>query len=130
MLCIIKYINLKKTFTIKESPALLSSPFRKGVTKRTRAFTPRKPNSAKRPMAKIVMSAGNRITAHIPGSLHNVRRHSRILVRGHGARDMPGTPYRCVRGPYDCAPVPGKKRRRSIYGLLKADKKVRLKYMR
>ena len=98
------------------------------MTKRTRLVTPRKPNSAKRPVAKIVLSNGNRVTAHIPGGKHNVKRFCKILVRGGGARDIPGTSYRCVRGPYDCGGHPDKTKRRSIYGVKSRKRTMRRKY--
>jgi len=83
---------------------------------RVRIVTPRKPNSARRPTAKIVLSNKNRITAHIPGSGHNLRRHSNLLIHGGGARDLPGVRYTCVRGVYDFAGLLKKTHRRSIYG--------------
>ena len=118
-----------KTILIKKSPALARNPQLKGYCKRTRMVTPRKPNSAKRPVAKLVLSNFNRVTAHISGGKHNVRRHCKILVRGNGARDLPGTPYRCIRGPYDFFGHPDKTKRRSIYGLVKKNKKMRKKYL-
>jgi len=78
--------------------------------------TPRKPNSARRPTAKIVLSNGGRVTAHIPGSGHNLRRHSNLLINGGGARDLPGVRYTCIRGVYDFSGLFKKTRRRSIYG--------------
>ena len=122
-------VKKKKLILInKNSPALKGNPQLKGYCKRTKLVTPRKPNSAKRPVAKLVLSNWNRVTAHIPGGKHNVRRHCKILVRGNGARDLPGTPYRCIRGPYDCAPRPNTKRRRSIYGVTSGRRRARRKY--
>lgn len=83
---------------------------------RIRIVTPRKPNSARRPVAKVVLTNKKRITAHIPGSGHNLRRHSTVLIHGIGARDLPGVQYTCVRGVYDFVGLLKKIRRRSIYG--------------
>jgi len=83
---------------------------------RARILTPRKPNSAKRPVAKVVLSNRDRVTAHIPGVGHNLRRHSAVLIRGGGARDLPGVFYACMRGVLDFEGLLEKKRRRSIYG--------------
>jgi small subunit ribosomal protein S12 len=83
---------------------------------RIRIVTPRKPNSARRPTAKVILSNKGRITAHIPGSGHNLRRHSNILIHGCGARDLPGVRYTCTRGVYDFYGLLKKTRRRSVYG--------------
>jgi len=98
---------------------------------RARIVTPRKPNSARRPVAKVVLSNGKRVTAHIPGIGHNLRRHSEVLIRGGGARDLPGVRYTCVRGVYDLSGVLKKNRRRSIYGVeqpVAKKKKLRRKF--
>ena len=84
---------------------------------RIRIVTPRKPNSARRPVAKVVLTNKKRITAHIPGSGHNLRRHSTVLIHGIGARDLPGVRYTCIRGVYDFIGLLSKIRRRSIYGV-------------
>lgn len=84
---------------------------------RLRIVTPRKPNSARRPTAKVFLCLRKRITAHIPGSGHNLRRYSTVLIRGGGARDLPGSFYSCVRGVLDLIGVMHKRRRRSIYGV-------------
>ena len=83
---------------------------------RIRIVTPRKPNSARRPVAKVVLTNTKRITSHIPGSGHNLRRHSTVLIHGIGARDLPGVRYTCIRGVYDFISMLKKIRRRSIYG--------------
>jgi small subunit ribosomal protein S12 len=94
----------------------MNNPQVRGVVMRIRIVTPRKPNSARRPTAKIILSNKSRLTAHIPGSGHNLRRHSNILVHGGGARDLPGVRYTCIRGVYDFYGLFKKTRRRSIYG--------------
>ena len=63
-----------------------------------------------------MLSSDSRVTAHIPGVGHNLRRHSAVLVRGGGARDLPGVWYACVRGVYDFSGLLKKTKRRSIYG--------------
>jgi small subunit ribosomal protein S12 len=100
------------------APALINCPQVKGTVKRPRIVTPRKPNSARRPVAKVMLNNYNRVTAHIPGVGHNIRAHSSVLVRGGGARDLPGVRYSCIRGVYDFASL-NKKKRRSIYGAKK-----------
>lgn len=98
-------------------PKLNGCPQRKGTVLRLRIVTPRKPNSARRPVVKVKLSTKKKALAHIPGSGHNLRRHSRVLVCGVGARDLPVVNYSCLRGVYDFSPLFSKKRRRSIYGV-------------
>jgi len=115
----------------KLTPRLSKCSQKKGVVKRCRITTPRKPNSAKRPVAKVILVSKIRLTAHIPGSGNNLRPYSQVLIRGGGARDLPGVNYSCIRGVFDLNPVYGKSRRRSIYGLSRPDeliKKQRRKY--
>jgi len=81
--------------------------------------TPRKPNSAKRPIAKVYLNNDERVTAHLPGSDHKIRKFSAVLVRGGGARDLPGAGYSCVRGVFDFEPMLKKTKRRSVYGTKK-----------
>ena len=110
-----KKILLKKK-QHSRTPALKNCPQVKGSVKKARIVTPRKPNSARRPVAKVFLSNNKRVTAHIPGIGHNIRSHSSVLIRGGGARDLPGVRYSCIRGVYDFAGLIDKKRRRSIYG--------------
>lgn len=98
-------------------PKLKLSPQRKGIIMRLRIVTPRKPNSARRPVVKARLTSKCRVLAHIPGSGHNLRRHSRVLICGVGARDLPVVNYSCLRGVYDFSPLYSKRRRRSIYGV-------------
>jgi small subunit ribosomal protein S12 len=100
-----------------KKPKLNKGPQKKGVVLRLRICTPRKPNSARRPAVKLKLSTKKRALAHIPGSGHNLRKFSKILVNGNGARDLPVVNYTCIRGVYDFAPLSSIKRRRSIYGL-------------
>lgn len=98
-------------------PKLKLSPQRKGIIMRLRIVTPRKPNSARRPVVKAKLTSKCKVLAHIPGSGHNLRRYSRVLICGVGARDLPIVNYSCLRGVYDFAPLYSKRRRRSIYGV-------------
>lgn len=115
----------------KNTPALLQCPQVRGTIVKLRIETPRKPNSARRPVIKVKLVNRRRLTAHIPGIGHTLRKHADVLIRGGGARDLPGVNYRCCRGVYDLYGVLTKRRRRSIYGMKKAlteRKKVRRKY--
>ena len=100
-----------------KKPKLNFAPQKKGIVLRLRICTPRKPNSARRPTVKIKLSTKKHAVAHIPGSGHNLRKFSKVLVNGNAARDLPVVNYTCIRGVYDFSPLHGKRRRRSIYGL-------------
>lgn len=106
---------MKATYIL--SPALKHCPQVRGRVARLKIVTPRKPNSARRPVVKAKLVNKKRVTAHIPGIGHTVRRFSEVLIRGGGPRDLPGVNYRCCRGAYDLGPVLRRKRRKSIYGI-------------
>ncbi len=80
-------------------------------------MTPKKPNSALRKFARVRLSNGMEVTAHIPGEGHNLQEHSIVLVRGGRVKDLPGVRYRIVRGILDAQGVQGRKRSRSVYGV-------------
>lgn len=112
----IQFLKNKKKKKHQWAAGLKKNPQLRGVVVRARILTPRKPNSAKRPIAKVKLKKYGRLTAHIPGVGHNLRRHSAVLIRGGGARDLPGVWYSCIRGVYDFAGLVKKLYRRSIYG--------------
>lgn len=128
----IQQILKKKRFSKKKlNPILFNRPQIKGVVIKVRITTPRKPNSARRPVIKTLLSNQKKRIVHIPGIGHNLRKHSEVLVSGVGARDLPGVHFSCIRGVYDFAPVFNKIRRRSIYGVKKPDnqkKKLRRRF--
>ena len=124
-------LQKKRFFKKKLNPILSNRPQIKGVVVRVRITTPRKPNSARRPVVKVLLSNKKQRVVHIPGKGHNLRKHSEVLVSGVGARDLPGVHFSCIRGVYDLASVNGKIRRRSIYGVKKPDtlkKKLRRRF--
>jgi small subunit ribosomal protein S12 len=88
---------------------------------RLRIVTPKKPNSARRPVIKSYLSNGKHVVAHIPGPGHNLRRHSKVLISGVGARDLPGVRHSCVRGVLDFMGAKDKTKRRSVYGTKRPD---------
>lgn len=125
-----KVLN-QKVLKKKLNPILSKNPQIKGVVLKVRITTPRKPNSARRPVVKVLLSNKKQRVAHIPGKGHNLRKHSEVLISGVGARDLPGVHFSCIRGVYDLSPVVGKVRRRSIYGVKKPDslkKKLRRRF--
>lgn len=117
-----------KNVTNWKRPKLNNSPQRKGIVLRLRICTPRKPNSARRPVVKAMLSTQKKALSHIPGAGHTLKRHSRTLIKGVGARDLPVVNYTCIRGVYDFEPLYKKRRRRSIYGLkLSSDLKTHIR---
>jgi small subunit ribosomal protein S12 len=123
----ISYFKQKKV-NKKKSNILESNPQKKGMVLKTRIITPKKPNSARRPVAKISLVNKKQTIAHIPGVGHNLRKHSNTLIRGGGARDLPGVSYTCIRSVYDLSGVLNKQRRRSIYGVsIPENKKKKLR---
>jgi small subunit ribosomal protein S12 len=81
----------RKKLTFKsKSPALDSSPQRRGVCTRVYTTTPKKPNSAMRKVARVRLTNGKEVNAYIPGEGHNLQEHSIVLIRGGRVKDLPG----------------------------------------
>jgi small subunit ribosomal protein S12 len=102
--------------------SLKSCPQKKGICIEIRnSVSPKKPNSAKRKVAKVKLSTGKHIIAAIPGQGHNLQKYSVVMVRGGRARDIPGVRYKLIKGRYDFSLFERIKRtkRRSKYGLPK-----------
>ena len=100
-------------------PALEACPQRRGVCTRVYTTTPKKPNSALRKVARVLLSNGMEVTAYIPGEGHNLQEHSIVLIRGGRVKDLPGVRYHIVRGSLDTAGVKDRKQSRSKYGTKK-----------
>ena len=106
---------LEKTST----PALMSSPQKRGVCIRVYTTTPKKPNSALRKVARVRLTNGMEVAAYIPGEGHNLQEHSIVLIEGGRVKDLPGVRYHVVRGTLDTAGVSDRKTSRSRYGAKK-----------
>jgi len=102
-----------------KAPALKGSPQRRGVCTRVMTYTPRKPNSALRKVARVRLTSGIEVTAYIPGEGHNLQEHSIVLVRGGKVKDLAGVRYTIVRGTLDTAGVKNRRQARSRYGAKK-----------
>lgn len=109
---------------LKNRPVILSggSPFKRGVCIKVGTMTPKKPNSALRKYARVRLTNGMEVTAHIPGEGHNLQEHSVVIVRGGRVKDLPGVRYRIVRGLLDTAGVENRRKGRSIYGAKRPQK--------
>jgi small subunit ribosomal protein S12 len=109
----VRKIKKNRASLLKRSPQL------KGVVTRFRLATPKKPNSARRPVAHVLFfkfKKKKKRVCHIPGGGHTIRKHSEVLVCGNGVRDLPGINYTCMRGVYDFLGCINKTKRRSVYG--------------
>lgn len=102
-----------------KSPALESSPQKRGVCLQVKTRTPKKPNSALRKIARVRLTNGQEVTAYIPGEGHNLQEHSIVLIRGGRVKDLPGVRYHIVRGTLDASGVEERRRGRSKYGAKK-----------
>jgi small subunit ribosomal protein S12 len=98
------------------SPALQSSPQKRGVCTRVYTQTPKKPNSALRKVARVRLTNGIEVTTYIPGVGHNLQEHSIVLIRGGRVKDLPGVRYHVIRGTLDSVGVTDRKQSRSKYG--------------
>jgi len=99
-----------------KSPALQSSPQKRGVCVRVYTQTPKKPNSALRKVARVRLTNGIEVTTYIPGVGHNLQEHSIVLIRGGRVKDLPGVRYHVIRGTLDAVGVDGRRQGRSKYG--------------
>jgi small subunit ribosomal protein S12 len=110
-----------------KAPAFGGAPHRKGIIYKVTTMPPRKPNSAKRTIAKVRLVYNmKRVFAKIPGmGEHKLQAHSLVFLRGHGPKDSPGINYHLVRGLCDFTFPENfiRRRARSKYGL-KSWKKI------
>jgi len=99
-----------------KSPALDSSPQKRGVCTRVYTTTPKKPNSALRKVAKVRLTNSVEVIAYITGVGHNLQEHSVVLIRGGRVKDLPGVRYHIIRGTLDSIGVQDRRQSRSKYG--------------
>src|ERR1700741_2557019 len=102
-----------------KSPALQSSPQKRGVCTRVYTSTPKKPNPARRQVARVRLTNGVEVTTYIPGVGHNLQEHSIGLIRGGRVKDLPGVRYHIIRGTLDSIGVQDRRQGRSKYGAKK-----------
>lgn len=96
--------------------ALGRSPQRRGNVTRVYTVTPKKPNSALRKVARVLLTTKREITVYIRGEGHNLQEHALILVQGGQKPDLPGVKHQAIRGALDLASVAKRKQGRSKYG--------------
>lgn len=108
---------IKKKFRSK-TPAFRGCPQKRGIVIRCDIIKPKKPNSAKRKVAKVRLRNGRDVMAYIPGLGQNVQKHFDVLVRGGRVPDLPGVRYHLYRSAVDfmMSEVFDRKNRRSKFG--------------
>ena len=117
--CLAKKFRKKKKKKFKKL-ILGGCPQKKATCLKVFVTSPKKPNSASRKVAKVVLLSSKKVThCHIPGIKHSLQRYSSVLIRGGRVRDLPGIKYRVVRGKFDLKRVYDRAKARSKYGIPK-----------
>lgn len=66
----------KKKIYLSNTPALNKNPQRKASCEKIFTCNPKKPNSAVRKLAKVLLRSGKIIDVYIPGEGHKLKRHN------------------------------------------------------
>lgn len=115
--------NIKKHRFFKKPYRLArimrAKPHNEGTVVRVRITSPRKPNSARRKTLKLRLNIKLISITYVSGGSHNLKKFSKVFIRGKGARDLPGVYTTAVRNKKDLEPASYRARRRSIYGIAK-----------
>jgi len=104
-----------------KTPALEGMPQKKGVCLKILLKSPKKPNSAKRKVAKVRLTNKKVVFAYIPGEGHSLQQFSTVLMRGGRVKDLPGVKYHLIRNKFDFAGLKNRKTSRSKYGTKKSN---------
>lgn len=119
---IIKHFRKKRKKKIKKL-ILEKCPQKKATCLKVFVTSPKKPNSASRKVAKVVLLSNRKVThCHIPGIKHSLQRYSTVLIRGGRVKDLPGVKYRLIRGKFDLKRVFDRAKARSKYGIPNSNK--------
>jgi small subunit ribosomal protein S12 len=119
---VIKQFRKKKNKKVKKL-ILEKCPQKKATCLKVFVTSPKKPNSASRKVAKVVLLSNRKVTqCHIPGIKHSLQRYSTVLLRGGRVKDLPGVKYRLIRGKFDLKIVFDRSKARSKYGIPKPSK--------
>lgn len=105
--------------------ALQGAPQRRGIIYKLTTMTPRKPNSAKRKIAKVRLPINlKRVFASVPGKGENLHEYANVMLRGGSSKDLPGVNYALMRGLLDFAAPESFQRmaRRSKFGIKRPSK--------
>ena len=118
-------MNLRSTKKHKtRTPVLRGCPQKRALITKIVIIKPKKPNSAKRHIAKLRMSYGKKARAAIPGEYlstkdRSLKKFSKVLIRGGRTRDIIGIRYKIILGVLDAEPLYTRITSRSKYGLKK-----------
>jgi len=119
-----KLLALKANWNSRRKKYSLSNnPQKSGICKKIGVLKPKKPNSANRAYARVILKNKKEITVYIPGEKHNLQEYSSVLISGGGAQDLPGVKYHIIRGHADTEGVKERKQGRSLYGSKKGKSK-------
>lgn len=88
-------------YTKDRKRALKKCPQKRGICVKVFITHPKKPNSAKRKVCKVLLTNNIKVIAYIDGIGHSLQKHATVLVRGGRRRDLPGVRYRTIRGKFD-----------------------------
>jgi len=106
----------------------MACPQKKATCLKVFHMTPRKPNSALRKVAWVLLSNGYRVNVYIPGMGHTLQKHSVVLIRGGRVKDLPGMKYTIIRGKFDLKRLSTRRQGRSKYGARKILHRVDHRY--
>jgi small subunit ribosomal protein S12 len=113
--------NSKKI--IKKLNFMKNKPQRQTVCLLTTWVSPKKPNSARRKVAKAMpVFTGIKekpVWCYIPGEAHEIKPHGVLMIRGGRTKDVPGLKYKVIRGRFSAYCIPWRKRGRSKFGTKK-----------
>lgn len=114
------YLNRKRKVRITRKVKLKKCPQKRGFCNLLFVQSTRKPNSALRKVARIILySTKKKLVAHIPGIGHNLQKFSNVLIRGGRTQDLPSFNYKVIRGKLDAKRVEERTRGRSKFGTKK-----------
>ncbi|HXT82989.1 MAG TPA: 30S ribosomal protein S12 [Verrucomicrobiae bacterium] len=115
----IKKLRIPRKVRISNRPALEGSPQKYGACTKVTTLTPKKPCSARRAICYVRLSNRKIIVCKIPGVGHNLKKYSKVLVRGGRPNDLPAVHYTAIRGAprTDLQPFFELKRGRSKHGV-------------
>jgi len=112
--------NKSVKYRPNKTPALYHNPQKRITCLKPFIITPKKPNSAKRKVAKVNVLSRQRITvAYIPGIGHTLNDFGIALMRGGKVQDLPAVKYHLIRGKFDLIGVKDRYTSRSKYGKFK-----------
>nr|YP_009295175.1 ribosomal protein S12 [Dasya binghamiae]AOH77187.1 ribosomal protein S12 [Dasya binghamiae] len=93
--------NKRKINKLYKVTSLEKNPQKKGICLKVYTMNPKKPNSADRKVAKVLLSNKKIVIGYIPGEGHSLQQHSLVLVCGGRVRDLPGVKHKFIRNVYD-----------------------------